>query len=186
MNIRALTEADAAAYRQIRLRGLREDPSAFGSSYEEEVTRPLDVTAEWLRAKQVGPESFALGAFDEREELLGVISFTRVSRLKERHKAMIHGVYVVAEARGRGVGRALVAETLTRARQLPELTQVQLSAVTRQVASRVTIFPGPNLALRLVFGVDDGQTGPACGSDERSVRGNKRCLGQTVSTGASE
>ncbi len=34
MQIRPLTEADAAAYRQIRLRGLREDPAAFGSSYE--------------------------------------------------------------------------------------------------------------------------------------------------------
>ena len=39
--IRSLTSKDAAAFQVLRLRSLRESPEAFGSSYDEEVSRPL-------------------------------------------------------------------------------------------------------------------------------------------------
>jgi ribosomal protein S18 acetylase RimI-like enzyme len=136
ISIRPLTEADAVAYREVRLRGLREDPDAFGSSYADEAARPLEVAIARFRARLSAPDSFFLGAFDARGTLLGVVGFTREAGEKERHKATITGMYVVPEARGRGVGRALLDETLTRSRRLPGLAQVQLSVVTRKVAAR--------------------------------------------------
>ena len=59
-----MTEADAQEFRAVRLRGLREDPIAFGSSYEDEVQRPLDHTIERLRGSARRPGSFTIGAFD--------------------------------------------------------------------------------------------------------------------------
>ncbi len=35
MEVRVLTEADAAAFWEVRLRAFREHPTAFGSSFEE-------------------------------------------------------------------------------------------------------------------------------------------------------
>ena len=50
IGIRQLTPADAAAFQALRLRSLRESPEAFGSSYDEEVSRPLTAVAERLEA----------------------------------------------------------------------------------------------------------------------------------------
>ena len=42
MSIRRLTPADVESYRDIRLEGLRLNPEAFGSSYEEERDRAAE------------------------------------------------------------------------------------------------------------------------------------------------
>jgi hypothetical protein len=47
--IRQLTDADALAYHELRLRGLREHPEAFTSSFEDESRKPLDwAQSGWL------------------------------------------------------------------------------------------------------------------------------------------
>src|SRR5579859_2951751 len=130
--IRTLTVADASAYREIRLRGLRDEPDAFGTSADEEAARPLDLTIERLRRQEASGEDFTLGAFDGTGALLGIAMFSRFAREKERHKGAITGVYVVPEARGIGLGRALVADAVARARRQPGLVQIQIVVVTRK------------------------------------------------------
>ena len=46
--VRRLTQADASAYRAVRLRALREHPEAFTSDADEEASQPLDVMAQRL------------------------------------------------------------------------------------------------------------------------------------------
>lgn len=41
MNIRLLNDSDALVYREVRLCALKNDPDAFGSTYEQEETKPL-------------------------------------------------------------------------------------------------------------------------------------------------
>lgn len=127
--IRTLTAADAKEYRKLRLRGLLESPEAFGSTYAESAVRPLSVTRERLRSQTDSPDGFTLGAFEDG--LVGVSTLRRKDGAKERHKADLVGVYVSPERRGRGVGRSLLTETITRARQLPDLEQVHLTVVTQ-------------------------------------------------------
>ena len=134
MNIRTLTEADAQAYRLLRLRAVREDADAFGSSYADEAPRPLEHTIERLRA-QAASADFTLGAFED-ERLVGIVTFVREPGEKVRHKAHVYGMYVAPEVRGCGYGRALLTALLARARNLTGLTQVQLSVVTRKTAAR--------------------------------------------------
>lgn len=115
MNIRVLNEADAPAFREVRLRSLREHPEAFGASYEEESELPLERFAERLRADP--GTSIAFGAFDG-QSLVGTVRLGLETRRKTRHKATLLSVYVAPEARGQGVARALLEAALHQAREL--------------------------------------------------------------------
>jgi hypothetical protein len=68
ITIRPLTPADAAAFKALRLQGLQEIPSAFGSSYEEECDTLVEELARRF-APQAGRARF--GAFDG-EHLVGI------------------------------------------------------------------------------------------------------------------
>lgn len=116
-SIRILTEDDAAAFRALRLSGLRESPAAFGSTYENEVDRPLDRTTELL-ARGTGGEDVVFGAWDDDGTLVGVAGMRRGTSLKTRHLGGVWGMYVAPEARGRGVGHALVSAIIQHARSL--------------------------------------------------------------------
>lgn len=122
MKVRPLTEADAAAFQALRLEGLQDTPTAFSSSYEEEVDRPLDVVAERLAPTD---DRVVFGAF-EGDALQGVLGLLRMHHLKERHKAVIWGMYVTPAARGHGLARTLMDTALARARAMPGLRQVLL------------------------------------------------------------
>ncbi len=127
-----LTVADAAAYRAVRLRALRDHPDLFGRAYEE--AQSLDEMIEEFRTLHTGAESFVLGAFGEA--LVGILTCSRERGLKRRHKALIWGMYVVPEGRSRGVGRRLLLAAIERARAWPDLAQVWLSVATHNQPAR--------------------------------------------------
>ncbi len=82
-SIRRLTSSDAEAYRAVRLDGLLKHPEAFGSSYEDEASRPIEVTAERLDS------GFVLGAFDSDEKLMGVAGLAIQTATKAKHKGTL-------------------------------------------------------------------------------------------------
>ncbi len=132
MEIRTLTEADVEVFWQVRLRGLRENPEAFGSSYEESVKEPMEQVAGRLRPT---PDKFTLGAF-EGEALLGMVGFGRSQYDKERHKGQIWGMYSLPEARGQGLGKKLMQEAIVRASAMPGLEQINLIVAANNPAAR--------------------------------------------------
>ncbi|WP_202638014.1 GNAT family N-acetyltransferase [Bailinhaonella thermotolerans] len=120
IHLRRLTPADAGEYREFRLAALREAPTAFTSSYEEERGKPLSTTVDRLTREIV------LGAYGEGA-LLGVAGLSLPSRGRERHKATLFGMAVAPRAAGRGIGKALVSEILAVAEGVGGLTQVALT-----------------------------------------------------------
>jgi RimJ/RimL family protein N-acetyltransferase len=132
IELRALTPEDAAAYRPLRLEALQDAPSAFASSFEEEVARDPEAVRERLRA---GPDGATFGAF-LGGRLVGTSAVVRMARRKERHKAYLVGMYVAPAARRTGIGRALVAAVLERARAMPGLRQVLLGVEAGNAAAR--------------------------------------------------
>lgn len=133
--IRILGPDDAAAFQALRLRGLRESPEAFGSTYQAEADRPLEVIAERLAEGGAG-ENVVLGAFDEAGALGGVVGMYRDASHKARHLGHVWGMYVAPEARGRGVGRALLDAVVAHARGVPGLDRLNLGVVTANESAR--------------------------------------------------
>jgi GNAT superfamily N-acetyltransferase len=121
IQIRRLTAADAALYRDIRLEGLRSDPVAFGSTFEAEDARPLSFFSERLAG------SAAFGAFHDAE-IVGVAGLLIREGRKEAHKALLVGMYVRPGARKAGVGRRLVETIIEFAR--PRVELIQLAVVS--------------------------------------------------------
>jgi len=124
---RLLTCTDAMAYRDIRLDGLRQNPEAFASTFEDERDRPLDWFKEMIMLSQI------FGAF-LAQRLVGVVGLRSHADAKLRHKAMIWGMYVRHEARQYGIGERLINEAVAYASTHVE--QIQLAVVTENEAAR--------------------------------------------------
>lgn len=120
MQLRRLNPLDATIYRAFRLRGLRDHPDAFTSSFEQEnLQPPADAVARLSGASS----TYMWGAFTDEGvtsepagKLMGVFGFAREERLKNCHKATLIGMFVAPEFSGCGVGRALVKAVMQDAR----------------------------------------------------------------------
>jgi ribosomal protein S18 acetylase RimI-like enzyme len=105
-------------FRDLRLEALKEEPAAFGSSYEEEQALKEE---DWRR--RIGTMIFAL----EGDAPVGMISFAVSDRAKTKHVAHIYSVYVRRSARGKGAGGGLLKAALDRLRKHGGVVKVQLS-----------------------------------------------------------
>lgn len=161
MQIRRLNEDDAAEYRELRLRALREHPEAFRSSYQEEALKSADWSARRLR----DTDGFFLGAFDDDGALIGAVGLELESRQKLRHQGKVIGMYVKRERTGRGVGRTLLAACIEGARRIDGLESLLL-----------TVTSGNEHALRLYR--DAGFV--ECGREPRALKIGGRYYDKTV------
>jgi ribosomal protein S18 acetylase RimI-like enzyme len=131
MLVRKLTEDDLEAVWTLRLRALRDNPEAFGSTYEETVARGK---AWMLQRFGQGDETLFLGAFEET--LIGMVGLHREAGLKDRHKGLVFGMYVLPDRRQHGVGKALMQALIAQAKQLAGLEQLHLAVVTTNAPAR--------------------------------------------------
>jgi ribosomal protein S18 acetylase RimI-like enzyme len=131
LQVRILTKSDLEVFRAVRLRGLKEDPQAFGMSYEEASHSPIE---DWNKVLSDEHGSFILGAFSPN--LVGLVAFSRSLGIKRRHRGHIWGMYVIPEARGCGIGRALMQAALSKLRSVEGLEEVTLCVVTKNAPAR--------------------------------------------------
>ena len=125
--LRRLGALEAAAFRELRLEGLRNHPEAFGASWEEESEKPLD----WFKERL--ERNIVLAGAADNLQLLGVAALGIRQGLKLRHKGVLWGMYVRPEARGSGLAAALVERLLSEARGIVE--EVHLAVVTSNNAA---------------------------------------------------
>ena len=126
--VRRLSALDAVSYRDLRLDGLRAHPEAFGASWEQEVTQPLAWFADRLERNIIfggGPAGTS--------DLNGVVGFHVPDGAKQRHKGVLWGMFVQAEARGTGLGSSLIARVLEHVMQTVE--EIQLTVVATNTAA---------------------------------------------------
>jgi ribosomal protein S18 acetylase RimI-like enzyme len=125
--VRRLGPDDAAAFQALRLEGLANDPCAFAASHDEEGGQNLAEVAARLERQPV------FGAVAEGV-LLAVAGFSVPEAAKKRHKGLLWGVYVREAARGRGLGRAVVARVIEHARA--QVGQLHAAVVMSNEAAR--------------------------------------------------
>ncbi len=127
VQIRWIGPEDAPAFQTLRLAGLREAPTAFGSSYAEEKDEPVEA----VRQRLIQPEGQKrergiLGAFINGQ-LVGTMGIRLLTAIKLRHQLLIWGVYVSPQHRSGGIARAMLAEAMAFARAVPGALLVKLS-----------------------------------------------------------
>ena len=119
--IRTLHPDDWSIYRDLRLRALADAPQAFGSTFAEESQRTDDVWAARLAAPALGSH---LQGWPFAVEVDGTPAGLAWVKMEGAH-ASIYQVWVAPEARGRGVGAALLDAAITWARAR-KATEVRL------------------------------------------------------------
>ena len=130
MGIRKLLNEDANAFYELRLRALRECPSAFSESAEEfQILGGRGIAARMEASRDSG--GFILGAYSDNS-LCGSIGLLRETKAKTKHHGSVWGVYVTPEARGTGLGKRLLTELIEEVKRLG-LVQIKLSVESENV-----------------------------------------------------
>jgi len=133
MNIRVLNKADAPLYQALRLRALTINPEAFESTYQKEVDYTLEIICE-----QISPTNnrFMLGAFNNENILIGMVTFTRENDPKIKHKGHALSLFIAPEGRKHGTGKLLMNELIHRAKKCKGLEQINLTVASKNVAAK--------------------------------------------------
>jgi ribosomal protein S18 acetylase RimI-like enzyme len=134
--VRALRTDDAANYQALRLRSLREEPNAFEASADEEAKLTVEQVPAQFGFGGDDNDSFVLGAFSDDGSLVGIAGCSRDGPPRRRHRALLWGMYVVPDARGHGIGRALVEETIARVRAWHDVELLRLGVIESNGTAR--------------------------------------------------
>ncbi len=130
LEIRPLTTADAAAFRNLRLQAIADAPSAVWPTHEEEAGRtPVETAARIERTR----DQVVFGAFVDAD-LVGIAGLRREPLAQVRHKALLWGVFVRPDRRRDGVARRLFSHAASFARAEGVL-QIQLCVNAENVTA---------------------------------------------------
>ncbi len=113
-------------YRNLRLESLKNDPSAFGASFNEE----KDLSEKVWR-KRMPSVLFALSDGVP----VGMVTYVFVKEMKFSHIAEIYGFYVSPRYRGAGIGAMLLESALSSVRRRKGIVKVKLEANAEQLAA---------------------------------------------------
>ena len=132
--IRRLVAADLYSYKTLRDAMLASHPDAFTSDAETERSKPAQAYLPRLGLDRHQGGHFTLGAW-QAQQLQGAIACERDLRIKVRHIGHIVGMMVCPEARGLGLGRALLDACITEARLAEGLELMTLSVTATNMAA---------------------------------------------------
>ncbi|MEY8347998.1 GNAT family N-acetyltransferase [Bacillus cereus] len=125
--IRILSEKDAVQYWELRLQALQVNPDAFVTTYEEAMQKesPVEDVARNLNSKT----SYTFGAFNEENQLLGVVTLLTEQKAAFEHKGHLVAMYVDKGSRGKGLAKGLIRALIEKAREL-EIEKINLGVVS--------------------------------------------------------
>jgi len=133
MTVRALIPNDALDLISLRKEALDGAPLAFGSSNEDD-----RLSVEFAQ-RALADENQAVFGFYEASKLTGMVGVIRLTKVKERHKADIWGMYVRPHSRRKGAGDALLRAAIQQAEQWNGVSQIHLS-VTETAAEAKRLY----------------------------------------------
>jgi ribosomal protein S18 acetylase RimI-like enzyme len=117
--------------RAIRLEALRSEPAAYSSSYEETIARSDE---HWRQRLENNQSVHLLARVQNRP--IGMIGGYLGSDEGDDSVAVVFGMYVASEHRGRGVGRLLLTSLIDRLSAFPQITTIRLGVTETQDPAR--------------------------------------------------
>ena len=124
IEIKKLQPENWQDYRQLRLEALKNDSLAFGSSYEEEITRSDDF---WLN--RILNMLFAV----ENGKPVGMVSYAFETRAKNKHVAGIYAMYVDKKFRNQGIGKKLMKCVISLITENKDIRKIKISVTPEQI-----------------------------------------------------
>lgn len=124
--IRHAESSDLDSFRELRLKALKNHPTAFGADYEEALAYPNE---HWPERLKMDGNKEAIFLAEDNGPLVGMTGIFRHSSKKSQHESMIWGVYVRPEWRGQHLSERLLHSCLKWAKD-QSLAIVKLAAVT--------------------------------------------------------
>jgi len=106
MRVEPFGEDDWVAFREIRLRSLFDSPDAFGSSYGEESSGTERAWRDWAAGRWRGGTAIAFAGLDGSGDVVGTATAAEFEA--EPGVGHLYAMWVAPDARGAGMGRALV------------------------------------------------------------------------------
>ena len=100
-----LKEEDWARFRELRLRSLLDSPDAFGSTYGDESSQGEPAWRDWAAGRWRGGKA---AVFVGRADGMPVGTATAAEYDAEPGVAYLYAMWVAPDARGAGLGRALL------------------------------------------------------------------------------
>ena len=136
MHVARLQPSDATQYRQLMLEAYELAADAFTSTAEERRAEPESF---WIkRIAHPAGMSAAFGAF-EGQELIGTVALEFSAKPKTKHKALMIGMYVTPQSRGKGAGRSLLEAAIAHAQGMEGILSLILTA-TEGNASAIRLY----------------------------------------------
>lgn len=126
--IREASMADASQFRELRLSGLQDSPTAFSADYQVNFNYPMIFWEGRLRSDENGGIFFA----EHDSQLIGMTGIRKGESPKTKHGAYIWGVYIRPEWRGLHIAEELIKTCIEWA-QAREVEIVKLGVVTINV-----------------------------------------------------
>jgi ribosomal protein S18 acetylase RimI-like enzyme len=131
VSVAALGPRDWRVLRAIRLEALQREPAAFSSSYEETLAWPDDV---W-RYRLANDHRLHLVARANKRPI-GIVGGYLGSDDGDDSVAVVFGMYVRGEHRGKGIGRLLMTSLIDRLSAFPQITTIRLWVTQTQGPAR--------------------------------------------------
>jgi ribosomal protein S18 acetylase RimI-like enzyme len=117
--------------RAIRLEALRSEPAAYSSSYEETLARSDE---HWQQRLASDHSVHLLARAQSRP--IGMVGGYLGSDEGDESVAVVFGMYVAREYRGRGIGRLLLSSLIDRLSAFPQISTIRLGVTETQDPAR--------------------------------------------------
>jgi ribosomal protein S18 acetylase RimI-like enzyme len=131
-HIRVLGITDAAALFELRRQALRDAPSAFLASPEDDLASSEETVRQLLAR---APESVVFGAL-ATENLVGMLGLNRSNQIKSAHKVLLWGMFVSPQWRGQGLGERLLQAAIAYSRATAGVTSMRLCVTESAIAAK--------------------------------------------------
>ena len=124
ISIRELTINAADGFLQLKKIGLSTDPNSFIADISDDPPSYLNEVRKRINNASAANGDIILGAF--KDKLIGIVSVTRNKSKKRFHKAELHGMYIIPQYRGIGLGKKLLESILEISKEMKGLEEIEL------------------------------------------------------------